>query len=175
MNTIIKRLFPVAILLIVLSMILGGCAKSTSSTQTSATTPNATEANNTLTPAVPPLNDNTASVQVEITYDQLLNEQHISKDVKVTFPGSLILILGSNPTTGFQWQTNADIGNTAVLSQYTHQFVEPQSTLVGAAGNDVYTFKTLAKGTSTVQLQYSRPWEGGEKAEWTVDLTVTVD
>jgi len=46
--------------------------------------------------------------------------------------------------------------------------------LVGAPGEEVWTFKALKKGTSTIALEYSRPWEGGEKGEWTLNLTVIV-
>jgi len=44
----------------------------------------------------------------------------------------------------------------------------------GTPGKEVWTFKTLKKGTTEVSMEYSRPWEGGEKAEWTFDLVVTV-
>lgn len=122
---------------------------------------------------MPPLDDGTTSVQVEFSYDQLMSQKHISQNVDVELPGSLIVTLASNPSTGFQWQ-EAVIGNTTVLAEYSRQFVEPQSDLAGAGGQDVWTFKTLEKGTSTLQFQYSRPWEGGEQGEWTVDLTVSV-
>jgi predicted secreted protein len=124
-------------------------------------------------PNVPPLDDGTTSVQIELTYDELMNQKHITKEVEVELPGSLVVTLASNPSTGFQWQ-EAKISDEMVLAEYSHQFVEPQGDLVGAAGKDVWTFKTLEKGTSTLQFEYSRPWEGGEQAEWTVELTVVV-
>jgi len=46
--------------------------------------------------------------------------------------------------------------------------------MVGAPGAQVWTFKALKKGATTVSLDYSRPWEGGEKGVWTFELTVTV-
>ena len=138
-------------LLIALPLIFGSCANFILAAQTT-TTP----------------------VQIEFTYDQLLNEKNITQNVEVTHPGSLIVTLGSNQTTGYQWQENAKIGDTGILSQYSHQFVELQNGMMGAAGKEVLTFKTLAKGSSTIQFQYSRPWESGEKAEWTIDLTVVI-
>lgn len=125
-------------------------------------------------PDGPPIDDGITSVQLEFTYDQLLAQKHITQTIEVALPGSLVVTLGSNPTTGFQWQEDAVISDPSILTQYTHQVVESQSDMVGASGKDVFTFKTLAKGTSTIQLQYSRPWEGGEQGEWTVDLTVIV-
>jgi len=168
MNTfkIGKGLLLGLVLVIALPFLFISCTGMEAATQT--TTAQST------TNSVPPLNDGTTSAQIEFTYDQLLNEKHITQTIEVALPGSLIVTLGSNRTTGFQWQENASIGSQAILNQFSHQFVEPQSGMMGAAGKEVFVFKTLAKGTSTIQLQYSRPWEGGEKAEWTVDLTIIV-
>ena len=44
----------------------------------------------------------------------------------------------------------------------------------GTAGQEIWTFKALRPGTSTISMDYSRPWEGGEKGEWTFKLTVVV-
>ena len=44
----------------------------------------------------------------------------------------------------------------------------------GAAGKEIWTFNALRKGTSNISMEYSRPWEGGEKAEWTFTLDVVV-
>jgi inhibitor of cysteine peptidase len=45
----------------------------------------------------------------------------------------------------------------------------------GTAGQEVWTFKAFKTGKSTISIEYSRPWEGGEKAAWTFVLTVLVD
>jgi len=63
-----------------------------------------------------------------------------------------------------------------VLQQYEHNFLSPEAKgVVGASGKDVWTFKSLKKGTTIISFDYSRPWEGGEKGEWTVELTVVVE
>jgi predicted secreted protein len=62
-----------------------------------------------------------------------------------------------------------------VLTETNHQFFGPEDeNLVGAAGRDVWTFQALKKGTSNISIAYSRPWEGGEKGEWTFTAVVTV-
>lgn len=123
---------------------------------------------------VPPLDDGVKSVNMEITYDEFLSQPQVIKTVELIYPGSLVATLGSNPTTGFQWDANPTISDTAVLSQYEHNFVSPTSTAAGAPGKDVWTFKPLKKGTATVSFNYSRPWTGGEKNQWTLQLTVVV-
>jgi len=52
--------------------------------------------------------------------------------------------------------------------------VAPETSLVGAPGKEVWTFKALKKGTTKIAMEYSQPWEGGEKGGWTFNLTVVV-
>lgn len=158
------------VLLIALPLILGACSPSNA----------ATPENNVITDdkgtpdiQVPPLDDGTDSVSVDLSYDLLAGEKYIVKDVDVQMPGSLIVSLGSNPSTGYTWK-EAEIENIQVLSEYSRQFVEPQTDLVGAAGKDVWTFKTLAKGETTVKFQYTRPWQNEDTSNWTVVLTINV-
>jgi inhibitor of cysteine peptidase len=88
----------------------------------------------------------------------------------------LVLSLCSNPTTGFQWSETANISDTSVLEQVSHEYIAPKgSAKAGAAGQEVWTFRALSEGDSTVALEYSRPWEGGEKGEWTFELAVEVE
>ena len=111
---------------------------------------------------------------VEISYDEFMSEQHITKEIEINYPGSLIVSLASNPTTGFQWE-EVKIGDVSVISEYEHHFIPPdEKEVVGAPGKDEWTFRPVARGTSTLIFEYSRPWEGGEKDEWTLGLTVVV-
>ncbi|GAJ15320.1 unnamed protein product [marine sediment metagenome] len=96
--------------------------------------------------------------------------------MEVSVGDSFTVTLCSNPTTGFEWES-AKISDQTVLQQVDHKFVGPESEPLpppGTPGQEVWTFKALKKGTSTVSIDYSRPWEGGEKGEWTFALTVTV-
>jgi len=111
---------------------------------------------------------------VEVSCDDFMRQNHISQQAEVAVDGSLTVTLCSNPTTGFQWVESAQISDQTVLQQTDHKFVPPEETGVeGAAGKEIWTFKALKKGTSTISMEYSRPWEGGEKGEWTFALTVT--
>jgi inhibitor of cysteine peptidase len=111
---------------------------------------------------------------VEVSCDDFSGNQHITREVQVPVNGTIELSLCSNPTTGFEWEA-AKISNKRVLKEADHKFIEPESEgVVGAAGKDVWTFQALERGTATVTVAYSRPWEGGEKGEWTFELNVTV-
>jgi len=114
-------------------------------------------------------------VSVEVPLDDFTSQNHISREVEVNAGDSFTLTLGSNPTTGFTWLDSAQIGDRTVLQQTSHEFISPEETgVVGAPGKDVWTFKALKKGTTEVSMEYSRPWEGGEKGAWTFNLTVVV-
>ena len=114
---------------------------------------------------------------VEVPLDDFTSQNHISREVTVNAGDSFILTLGSNPTTGFTWPDEAQIGDQTVLQQTDHKLVVPESEPPpppGTPGKEVWTFKALKKGTAEVSMEYSRPWEGGEKGVWTFTLTVVV-
>ncbi len=122
------------------------------------------------TPVITPTGD---EVSIEASCDDFYDQAAISKEMEVAVGDSFTVTLCSNPTTGFQW-SEAQVSDQTVLKQTDHSFVPSGETgIVGAAGQDVWTFKALKKGESTVSMEYSRPWEGVEKAEWTFILTVT--
>jgi len=118
-------------------------------------------------------------VSVEVSCDEFMQQQHISQEVEVAVGDSLIVTLCSNPTTGFEWSETAQISDQTVLQQIDHKYVAPEAKgdkppAPGTPGQEVWTFQALKKGTSVISLEYSRPWEGGEKGEWTFELTVVV-
>jgi inhibitor of cysteine peptidase len=112
---------------------------------------------------------------LEVTCDQFLGDKHFTWNVQVQLGDSLLVTLCSNPTTGFQWSESARISDESILEQMDHSFTPPEEGTPGAAGKEEWSLKALKKGTSTVLLEYSRPWEGGEKGEWSLTATVVVD
>jgi predicted secreted protein len=149
---------------ILLPLLIMGCNKE-------ETTPTTTPT------GVPALNGGQEAKMVELTIDDFAAQKNMVKDIELIRPGSLIVTLQSNPTTGFQWE-EAVISNTAVIEQVSHNFVEPQAEgdepVVGAPGKDVWVFDSTAAGTTTIKMGYGRPWEGGEKDEFTLTINVTV-
>jgi len=87
----------------------------------------------------------------------------------------LVLNLCSNPTTGFQWSEVPEISDQNVLKQTYHTFTAPETGKVGSSGSEEWRMQILKQGNSTLTWAYSRPWEGGEKAVWSVTATVTVE
>ena len=109
---------------------------------------------------------------VAVSCDEFTKEPAITRELEVPAGSSFTLTLCSNPSTGFQWEEPEVTGDAVELVD--HEFVAPSTDKVGAPGQEVWTFKALNKGRSTVSLAYSRPWEGGEKGEWKFELAVVV-
>ena len=96
----------------------------------------------------------------------------ITGDTFATSVGRTFTItLASNATTGFTW--NQAIADKEVATFVDAVYNEPDTSAMGAPGSQTFTFKALAKGTTTITLAYSRPWESVPPAE-TRTITVTV-
>ncbi len=117
------------------------------------------------------------TVSVDVSCDDLTSQGGtVSKEVKPgRFNDFLVVTLCSNPTTGFEWEL-IEISNENILQQTEQEYASPEGTEVaGAAGEEIWTFKILRSGEAIISMEYSQPGEGGEKGEWTFDLSVKVD
>ena len=114
-------------------------------------------------------------ISIEIPYDDFIEDQHFDWTANVDYGDTVVITLGSNPTTGFTWPDIVQIGDQEILKQVSHEFIPPEQTgTVGSSGKDKWTFKTLNKGTTSIVMEYSQPWDGGEKATWTFRALITV-
>jgi inhibitor of cysteine peptidase len=98
-------------------------------------------------------------------------------EVKMSVGDSVMIELASNPSTGFQWEL-IEISNEAVLEYVDQEFMMPEHEKPlppGTPGYEIWTFKAIGLGNSTFSMEYSRPWEGGEKAMEEFTLTVVVE
>jgi predicted secreted protein len=110
---------------------------------------------------------------VEISCDDFMeNPTSIRNDFEIEIGDKITVKLCSNPTTGFQW--NYEMSGDNALREEDHDFEEPDGDVVGASGIEVWTFEGTAKGTTEVLMEYSQPWEGGIKKEWTYRMTIMV-
>jgi predicted secreted protein len=122
-----------------------------------------------------PENTNQGMKEIAITTSDAFDQnQHIQKEVEIAKGENLVVTLFSNGTTGFSWDENAQIADIDIIQQLKHDVIGAETNVLGAAGAEQWTFQAKNAGTTTVHLEYSRPWEGGEKGVWTFDLTVNV-
>ncbi|MFC1873271.1 protease inhibitor I42 family protein [Chloroflexota bacterium] len=110
---------------------------------------------------------------VEISCNEFGESNHRSGEFEVEVGDKIRVELCSNQTTGFKWDYKTTIEN--VVKEEDYDFEPPERDVPGAAAIEFWTFEAVAKGTTEVQMDYSQPWEGGLKAEWTYTVTITVE
>jgi inhibitor of cysteine peptidase len=117
---------------------------------------------------------------VEATMPTFVDESYSGKEYRMSAGSTLQVGLNSNPSTGFSWQL-VQISDATVLEKVNNIYETPMvkrqegsPPLVGAGGKEFWTFKGLKPGTAVISMEYSRPWEGGEKGVNKFSLTVIV-
>ncbi len=119
-----------------------------------------------------------SKADIEIQCDDFAQNPHQTGSLEVGIGEEFTVNLCSNPSTGFQWIDVVEISDSEIVKQVSQEYVGPtekgEPPPPGTPGSQLWIFKALTGGTSTLSFEYSRDWEGGEKGEWTLDLTVTV-
>lgn len=123
----------------------------------------------------PPAAPGPKTTTIAISYEDLLNQKNVGRDVSLAVGDTLQISLGSNASTGYRWAPDLEISNTAVLAQAGHEVIAPAGSPPGAAGSEVWALQALGRGTATVRARYGQPWQGGEKDAWTFTAQVTVN
>ena len=102
-----------------------------------------------------------------------VNVSESGKQIELAPGDSLIVTLDSNPSTGFAWSISG-ITDEAVIDDVSNEFKGADTGMMGAGGQEVWTFEAVDKGTSTIEMQYSRSWETGVEPAGTFNVTVVV-
>ena len=68
--------------------------------------------------------------------------------------------LESNPTTGYGWFLSEETDGS-IIALTDSEFIEPKKDkkIMGAAGLELFTFKAVSNGKTSIILNYERPWE----------------
>ncbi len=76
----------------------------------------------------------------------------------------LVVTLESNPSTGYRWELIEN--NESILKQFGQAEFKPSETsnprMVGAGGWEIFRFKAVNAGQTTLELVYHRSWEDVE-------------
>lgn len=80
--------------------------------------------------------------------------------IKTSINKNFTIKLNSNPTTGYQWQLIKPL-DAKSLKLVSSNFIPPKTTRVGAGGVEVWTFKALRNGKTSLTFGYLRSWEKG--------------
>ncbi len=94
------------------------------------------------------------------------------RTVTLRVADALVVALAGNPTTGYSWQVESS-GAPALQPEGAPTF-KPDRKLRGAGGVTTSRYRAVAEGTSTLRLEYRRPWEKGVAPAATFEVTVVV-
>jgi len=88
----------------------------------------------------------------------------------------LVVVLASNPTTGYSWQVAEGTGTVLVQVGEVLYREAPQegAPMVGVGGTETFRFEAKAVGQTKLVLEYRRPWEETVEPEGTFAVDVVV-
>ena len=116
-------------------------------------------------------------LDLSISIDTFQNQPHIDAVMNASVGKELTVTLGSNPTTGFRWSKFAEISDETIVQQTSQMYFDTSTEtppIPGTAGEEVWTFKALKAGTTTIFMDYSRSWDEEDIGQWTVTITVNI-
>ncbi|MGE5415536.1 MAG: protease inhibitor I42 family protein [Acidobacteriota bacterium] len=87
-----------------------------------------------------------------------IDDKYNGKTLTIKKGQSFKLTLPSNPSTGYSWSFSAAV-NTKVLLQAGHAVSQPPPHIVGAGITEIWNYKAIGKGVTSITLGYKRPWE----------------
>ncbi len=102
-----------------------------------------------------------------------LTDTDSGKSLTLAVGQTLVVTLASNRTTGYSWALAAG-QDQSVLKLRDSQYQAPSTLMPGAGGQELWTFTTLAAGSTTLTLNYARPFEPAAPPARTFTLSLTV-
>jgi len=82
------------------------------------------------------------------------DQSTININVKVNHEFSLKL--ASNPSTGYEWDIFYDIKYLSLIDQL---FIPGSRGNIGEPGTQIFKFKAIKPGETSIVMNYQRPWE----------------
>ncbi len=81
-----------------------------------------------------------------------------AQTIEVGVGSQFVIVLESNPTTGYQWEANFD-NSLLKLVKSDYKQAEAKPEMVGVGGKEHFTFQGLKQGNAKVTMVYKRSWE----------------
>lgn len=114
------------------------------------------------------------SKTLQVPIDDVLTQSVITQDVTLAVGNTLIVKLGSNYSTPYRWAADTKIGDSTIVKQTGHRFVQPTSDALGAPGTEMWTFSALKPGTTRITTSYASIVGKDTKPACTYTANVTV-
>ena len=95
------------------------------------------------------------------------------KSLEVTAGNEFKIVIESNPSTGYHWDLIGDL-DANLLQFISNEYRASEPVMPGSGGKEVWTFKALAAGETTITLGYYPPSNDPVEPAQTVTFTVVV-
>jgi inhibitor of cysteine peptidase len=92
---------------------------------------------------------------LQVSIDDVLKQSSITQNVTLAVGNTLKVQLASNYTTPYRWAPQTKVGDSGIVKQIGHEFVQPSSDALGAPGTEVWTFTALKAGATTISTDYA--------------------
>lgn len=86
-----------------------------------------------------------------------VTDQDNGKDIELASSQTLVVKLGSTPSTGYKWTVEGDPSPLKLQKQTYRK--NTKSSAMGAPGMEIFTFSAGSSGIANLKLNYHRSWE----------------
>lgn len=111
--------------------------------------------------------------EAEVVAGATLSEKNATGQIEVEVGRDFSMTLASNATTGYHWELAAAL-DEAIVKLVSSTYQAPKTGLIGAGGQEIWTFKAVGLGETVIRLNYVRPWEKDATPAETASYKVTV-
>ena len=108
----------------------------------------------------------TASTQTQTVFT--VNDLNITMNNGEAFDISL----ESNKSTGYGW--SAVVSDPTIVGIEGNDYVTPETHVMGKGGNEVWHFRGVLQGETTITFNYARAWEKDTPPAKTVTFIVSI-
>lgn len=108
-----------------------------------------------------------------VTVQEASGRKSTADKVEVAVGHEFGVTLAANATTGYHWELAAPL-DTAIVELVSNEYQAPRTDLLGAGGQEIWTFRAIARGQTVIELKYVRPWEKDVPPVETASFTVIV-
>ncbi len=110
------------------------------------------------------------------TANKALTEKNNGDSINLKVEDIVVIRLESNLTTGYSWILDKKT-DTLIVSMVDSEYIQSveDKELVGAGGHEIFTFKAVSKGKTSIILNYERPWEEDEEPLETFEINISVN
>jgi inhibitor of cysteine peptidase len=105
--------------------------------------------------------------------DEIFQISDPAKQLEAAAGNEFKIIIAANPSTGYHWELVEEL-DEGIVQFVSREYRADEPVMPGSGGVDVWTFKAVAAGETTITLGYYPPSNDPVEAEQVVIFSLTV-